>query len=63
MGAFAEEKYGRKPVLFAGGVMSNRLMRERLSARFDALFAEGAFSADNAAGIALLAREKFFSES
>lgn len=53
------EKYGEMPVIFAGGVMSNRLMRERLASRFDAYFAEGEFSADNAAGIALLARRKF----
>lgn len=52
------KKYGEMPVIFAGGVMSNRLMRERLASRFDAYFADGAFSADNAAGIALLARRK-----
>lgn len=56
MGASLEEKFGKLPILFAGGVMSNQLMRQRLSARFDASFAEPAFSADNAAGIALLCR-------
>ena len=59
MGEQAEEKYGKTPVLFAGGVMSNGWMRARLSARFDAAFAEPAFSADNAAGVALLCREAF----
>lgn len=54
MGEQIEERYGKMPILFAGGVMSNRLMRARLSSRFDASFAEPAFSADNAAGIALL---------
>lgn len=54
MGAQAEEKYGPTAVLFAGGVMSNKLMRDRLSARFDACFSEPEFSADNAAGVALL---------
>lgn len=54
MGEQAEERYGAYPVLFAGGVMSNHLMRRRLSERFDAAFAEPDFSADNAAGIALL---------
>ena len=54
----AMERVGTLPVLYAGGVMSNRLMRDALSERFDASFADGAFSADNAAGIALLtARE------
>ncbi|MBQ9783197.1 MAG: peptidase M22 [Clostridia bacterium] len=54
MGEQAEARYGAYPILFAGGVMSNHLMRQRLSERFDAAFAEPAFSADNAAGIALL---------
>ncbi len=52
------EKYGDMPVLYAGGVMSNRIMRAELGARFDAHFAEPEFSADNAAGVALLARLK-----
>ena len=51
-------KHGDMPVVFAGGVMSNRLMRDRLCSRFDAYFSEPAFSADNAAGIALLCRRK-----
>ena len=59
MGESIEERYGRLPVIFAGGVMSNRLMRTRLSARFDASFAEPEFSADNAAGIALLCRKNY----
>ncbi len=49
---------GELPVLFAGGVMSNRLMRRRLAERFDAAFSEPEFSADNAAGIALLCRRR-----
>ena len=52
------EKYGDMPIVFAGGVMSNRLMRDRLSADCNAFFAEPAFSSDNAAGIALLCRGK-----
>ncbi len=56
MGEQVQERHGTLPVLFAGGVMSNRLMRERLAERFDAYFSEPAFSADNAAGIALLCR-------
>ena len=58
MCAYAIEKYGDMPVLFAGGVMSNRLMRKGLSARFEAFFAEPEFSADNAAGISLLCRKR-----
>ena len=48
-----QKEYGRLPVVYAGGVMSNKLMRARLAARFDASFAEPEFSADNAAGISL----------
>ena len=58
MGEQILEKHGPMPVLFAGGVMSNQLMRKRLSERFDASFSEPAFSADNAAGIALLCRAR-----
>lgn len=49
------EEYGRLPVLFVGGVMSNRMIRERFTKKFHALFAEPEFSADNAAGVAVLA--------
>lgn len=56
MARLALLEYGEMPVLFAGGVMSNKLMRRAFSDRFEAYFAEPAFSADNAAGIALLCR-------
>ncbi|MBE6667546.1 MAG: peptidase M22 [Ruminococcaceae bacterium] len=59
MGAQTEEKFGKTRVLFAGGVMSNRLMRKRLSERFCAYYAEPQFSADNAAGIALLCKREY----
>ena len=44
------------PILYAGGVMSNRFLQNRLSARPDTYFADPTFSSDNAAGIALLCR-------
>lgn len=50
---FAE--YGEKPVVYAGGVMSNSVIRDQLTARFHGCFAEPAFSSDNSAGIAILA--------
>lgn len=56
------EKYGSMPVLYAGGVMSNKLMRETLSGAADAYFCEPEFSSDNAAGVALIARAKILSE-
>ena len=52
------EKYPNTPVLYAGGVMSNRYLQSRLRDICDASFAEPAFSADNAAGVALLCRER-----
>ena len=55
----AIEKAGEMPVIFAGGVMSNKLMRKGLSSNFDAYFSEPEFSADNAAGIALLCRRAY----
>ncbi len=61
LGAMCERllaAHGSLPVLFAGGVTSNRLIRRGLTARFGAFFAEPAFSADNAAGVALLAARK-----
>ena len=47
------------PVIYAGGVMSNRLIRPALKEKFDAYFAEPQFSCDNAAGIALLCRRRW----
>lgn len=51
------QKYPDTPVLYAGGVMSNRYLQHRLASCCDASFAAPAFSADNAAGICLLCRE------
>lgn len=47
-------QYPGLPIIFAGGVMSNRMLQSRLSVPGPAYFAEPAFSADNAAGVALL---------
>ncbi|MBO5796872.1 MAG: peptidase M22, partial [Clostridia bacterium] len=47
-------EYGDLPVVYAGGVMSNSILREALSSQFGGSFAPPVFSADNAAGIALL---------
>ena len=52
------KKYGELPVLFAGGVMSNRMLRKALTEKYGAYFAEPEFSSDNAAGLAVLARIK-----
>lgn len=47
--------HGKAPVLFSGGVMSCSLIKPRLAGE-DMFFAPPRFSADNAAGIALLCR-------
>lgn len=51
-------QYGKLPVLFAGGVMSNSVIRQALTAKYGAFFARPEFSADNAAGAAILAAQK-----
>lgn len=57
--ANAMVRYGKKPVLFAGGVMSSHIMRPALQRSCDAYFADGAYASDNAAGIALLATQSY----
>ncbi len=51
-------KYGNLPLLFAGGVMSNQLIRNDILNHFNAFFAPPQFSADNASGIAYLGAKK-----
>ena len=59
MALWLRESRGALPILFSGGVMSNRMIAEKVRKTMkDVHFAEPAFSADNAAGIALLCREK-----
>ena len=48
------EKYGNLPIVFAGGVMSNSIIQEKLKNKYCCYFAKPEFSCDNAAGIALL---------
>ena len=50
----AVEKYGDIPLVFAGGVMSDVIIRNRIISRFpNANFAAPEFSCDNAAGVAI----------
>ena len=53
------EKYGDLPVIFAGGVSSNTVIRRILTERTHAVFAQPEYSCDNAAGTALLAAERY----
>ncbi len=57
------EKFGNAPFLFAGGVMSNSIIKNKLKGKFDAYFAEPKLSADNAVGIAELARRLYVSDN
>ena len=60
--AMTKELDARMPslsIVYAGGVMSNRYLQSRLGERENTYFAEPQFSADNAAGIALLCRKQF----
>lgn len=50
----ALQAYGKLPLVYAGGVMSNLIIRQTFSRRFDGLFASPALSSDNAAGTAIL---------
>lgn len=57
-----EAEFGKTTFVYAGGVMCNSIIKRMLSDRFDALFAEPMLSADNAVGIAELARRAFLKE-
>ena len=56
------ETYPNIPVIYAGGVMSNRRIGARLAENENTYFSAPEFSSDNAAGIALLCRKKFIEE-
>ncbi|MBQ8858238.1 MAG: peptidase M22 [Clostridia bacterium] len=54
--------HGNVPLLFAGGVMCNSIIKERLSSLPDIAFAEPFLSADNAVGVACLTARCFLAE-
>lgn len=53
------DEYGNLAVLYAGGVMSNSVIREQLSKLDNTYFASYELSCDNACGTALLCEDKF----
>lgn len=56
MTLFARNKYGSIPVIFAGGVMSDKYICSKLAERLEGVyFSEPEYSCDNAAGTALYA--------
>lgn len=50
-----QQSFGEAPLILCGGVLSNRGIKEALSAQFSTVSAEPCFSADNASGVAALA--------
>lgn len=54
----AREKYGNLPIVYAGGVMSNSILQNKLAKLDNVSFAEPEFSCDNAVGIAIYAAIK-----
>lgn len=58
MAQAAINEYGSLPIVFAGGVSSNKKIKETLSEKYGAYFAEPQFSSDNAAGTAVFAALK-----
>ena len=54
------KKHGKIKIVYAGGVMSNKIIQTNLSNRFeDVYFAAAEYSTDNACGIALLTYKKY----
>ncbi len=57
---YALHKYGDLPLVFAGGVMSDKLIKDKIVSKYNnASFAESEFSCDNASGIAIYAYLKY----
>ncbi len=54
-------EYGDMNVLYAGGVMSSVYIRKTLGKY--GMFADAMFSSDNAAGVALITREKYYKDN
>ncbi len=51
-------EYGDLPLVFAGGVMSNTIIRKHITSRYGAYFASAELSSDNAVGTAFMAHCK-----
>lgn len=52
------KEYGDLPLVYAGGVMSDSLIRRKIENKYNAKFAQPQYSCDNAAGIAVYAALK-----
>ena len=57
------KKYPKHKIIYAGGVMSNTIIKGKISDKFDEVyFAKPEFSTDNASGVALLTLKHYFSK-
>ncbi len=57
-----EARFGKTNFVYAGGVMSNSIIKSKIAACFDADFAVPALSSDNAVGVAYLAMRAYLSD-
>ncbi len=48
------QQHGKRPIIYAGGVMSNAMIRDCFTKRFDGIFARPEYASDNSAGIAVM---------
>lgn len=54
MTEYAVGEYGNLPIIFAGGVMSDKIIKDRIVSKFPwAIFSKPEFSSDNAVGVAI----------
>ena len=53
------DRYGELPLVYAGGVMSNTIIKNSFKEKYNAAFAEPVYSSDNAAGVAYLCYRKY----
>lgn len=58
MTRLALQKHGDLPLIYAGGVMSNRIIASAIRKKYGGRFAIPALSSDNGAGVAILAAAK-----
>lgn len=54
-----KKNFGDIPLIFVGGVMSNKYIKNMILSKHESFFAEPEFSCDNAAGVAVIAFEKY----
>ncbi len=57
------DKLGDLPIVWAGGVMSNSIIKSRLKQLGNVYFTEPQYSSDNAVGVALIGRNRYMAEN